>query len=136
MRWQCPECKRTFPGENQWHSCINKPYDVFMGELSQEVKPLMQEIMRHIEGFEKAKREIVKSGVLFKTNAAFLAIKPSRQWIDVDFILEHKNEEFPIYRILQSSKHKFWHTVRVDCMEEIDEQLIDWLNASYDLATT
>ncbi len=135
MSWICPNCERSFPSENQWHSCVKNSQENFLKDLTEDVSPLVKTLLEITASFDNVRREFLNSTILFKSRAAFIAIKPSKKWVDIEFILNSEVDEFPIYKILQSSKNKYWHVVRVDCQEEIDSQLINWLNQAYDLAS-
>jgi len=89
-----------------------------------------------IDTFEKIKNEVllfedvrlnsVKNAILFRVKSTFLAIKPKKDFLDIEFVLDEKIDEFPIYKTVQASKFKWAHFIRIESPEEVDEQLILW----------
>ncbi len=87
--------------------------------------------------FGKFREEAVLPDVIFfKTKSTFLAVKVKKAWLDIEFFLDHLEDEAPVKKYLKTSKHRFAHLVSIDGKEDIDQQLIDWIKASYDLITS
>jgi len=98
-----------------------------------------------IDTFEKIKNEVmqlegiqinsVKNAILFQAKSNFLAVKPKKTHLDIEFVLDEKVDEFPIYKTFQATKSKCAHFVRLESPEEIDEQLILWLRKAYKISS-
>lgn len=73
--------------------------------------------------------------IFFKTKSTFLALKIKKRWIDVEFFLDHLDDVPPVKKFLQTSKRRFAHLVSIDEIEDIDQQLREWMHASYTLIT-
>lgn len=96
-----------------------------------------------IDTFAKIKSEVllfddvqinaVKNAILFRAKSTFLAIKPKQTFLDIEFLLDKKVEGFPIYKSVQASKFKWAHFVRLEFPEEVDKQLIKWLQSAYEV---
>lgn len=95
---------------------------------------MYQTIQSLLREFGVFREEAVKPDVIFfKTKSTFLALKIKKRWIDVEFFLDHLDDIPPVKKFLQTSKNRFAHLVSIDEMEDIDQQLIDWIRASYGL---
>jgi hypothetical protein len=98
-----------------------------------------------IDSFEKIKNEVilfenvqinvVKNAILFRSKSTFLAIKPKKKFLDIEFVLDEKVEGFPIHKTVQASKFKWAHFIQLESPEEIDEQLLCWLRKAYDICS-
>jgi predicted transport protein len=77
----------------------------------------------------------VKNAILFQAKSNFLAIKPKRSHLDLEFVLNEKVDEFPIYKTFQATKSKWAHFVRLESPEEIDEKLIQLLRKAYKISS-
>jgi predicted transport protein len=96
-----------------------------------------------IDTFEKIKNEVmqlegvqinsVKNAILFQAKSNFLAVKPKKTHLDIEFVLNEKVEEFPIYKTFQATKSKCAHFVRLESQEEVDEQLLSWIKNAYEI---
>ena len=98
-----------------------------------------------IDTFVKIKNEVlklegvrinsVKNAILFQAKSNFLAVKPKKTHLDIEFVLDEKVDEFPIYKTFQAIKSKCAHFVRLESQEEVDEQLILWLKKAYRISS-
>jgi len=96
-----------------------------------------------IDTFEKIKNAIllfdgvrinsVKGAILFRAKSTFLAVKPKSSFLDIEFILDEKIEEFPIHKTVQASKLKWAHFMRIGSPDEVDEQLLEWIGKAYEV---
>lgn len=96
-----------------------------------------------IEAFERLKSEAmkfegvrinsVKSAILFRAKSTFLAVKPKASFLDIEFVLDEKTDEFPIHKTLQASKSKWAHFVRIESPDEVDEHLLSWFKKAYEV---
>jgi hypothetical protein len=98
-----------------------------------------------IDTFEKIKNEVmklegvrmisVKNAILFQAKSNFLAVKPKKAILDIEFVLDEPIEVFPIHKTVQTSKTKWAHFVRLESPEEMDEQLLSWLLQAYKICS-
>ncbi|PCJ89783.1 MAG: hypothetical protein COA57_01100 [Flavobacteriales bacterium] len=77
--------------------------------------------------------EAVKSAVLLRRGSTFLALKPKKQWLDIEFMLKDKMDEFPVYKTFRLSKNRVAHYVRIESPKEVDRQLLNWLKEAYEV---
>ena len=67
-----------------------------------------------------------------ESKIAFMGIEIKKSSLDIWFALDRRIDEFPIYKILQASKNKFGHFIRLQTKRDIDKVLINWIKESYD----
>lgn len=117
--WECPKCQRSFKTKNQWHSCVIVNIDaIFLGKPN-----IIKELYN----------ELLKNCIYFMDKNRFLVIKPQKSGIIIEFILERSEEIFPVIKIVQISKNQFVHRLKLDSIEDINDQLIRWIKDAYDL---
>ncbi|MEZ5197014.1 MAG: DUF5655 domain-containing protein [Bacteroidales bacterium] len=129
--WTCPTCSRIFKNTNQDHSCIVTSIESHFIGKQENVKETFEKILSVVNAFEGMKINSVKNAILFTAVSHFLAVKPKKKWLDIEFILDEKLEGFPIHKVVQATKTKWAHFVRLGAPEEIDEQLKSWLKRAY-----
>ncbi len=122
--WNCPNCSRTFRNTNQDHSCMITDIESHFVNKEQNVIEIFKVIKTEVMKFEGVKINPVKNAILFQAKSNFLAVKPKKSHLDIEFVLNRKVEEFPIYKTVQATKLKFAHFVRLDSLDEVDNQLI------------
>ena len=72
-----------------------------------------------------------KSCVFAKAPGTFIAFKPKKDQLLLEFFLSKAVEEFPVEKTLRYSRTKVVHWVRIDGKEQINAQLLRWLRESY-----
>ncbi|MDB4303310.1 DUF5655 domain-containing protein, partial [Desulfosarcina sp.] len=77
----------------------------------------------------------VKNAILFTNKTHFLAVKPKKEFLDIEFILGEEIDEFPIHKTIQAYKFKWAHFIRLGSVEEVDRQLTDWIKRAYEVST-
>lgn len=75
----------------------------------------------------------VKSAIIFSAKSTFLAVKPKKNWLDLEFILDYEADEFPVFKIIRAGKSRYVHFIRISTPENIDRQLMDWIRQAYAL---
>jgi predicted transport protein len=127
----CPTCGRQFRNTNQDHSCMVTDLESHFVNKQQNVIDTFAKIRYEVMQFEGVRINSVKNAILFQAKSNFLAVKPKKSHLDIEFVLDEKIEEFPIYKTFQATKSKCAHFVRLESPEEVEEQLITWLRKAY-----
>ena len=133
--WICPNCGRNFRNTNQDHSCMITDLESHFLNKQQQVIDTFVKIKNEVMKFEGVRINSVKNAILFQAKSNFLAVKPKKTHLDIEFVLNEKVEEFPIYKTFQTTKSKYAHFVRLESPEEADEQLIQWLRKAYKISS-
>jgi predicted transport protein len=97
----------------------------------QNVSDAFAVIKSEVMKLDGVKINSVKNAILFQAKSNFLAVKPKKTHLDIEFVLNERIEEFPIYKTVQATKSKFAHFVRIETTEEVDEQLLDWIRKAH-----
>ena len=132
--WTCPKCKRPFRNANQHHTCqLVSREEIFEGK-----PPFLRKIYEHVlsivETFGEYREEPIPYNVIrLKTKSTFLSVKRKKDHLEISFFLDHLEDIPPVSKHLQTSKKRFVHVVPVDSIEDINPQLISWMNYSYQL---
>lgn len=129
--WFCPDCQQSFKNKNQSHSCESTSIDSHIEKSISEVKDCFNLLRKHILTFQETSESITPSAILYSVNSTFLAIKPKKNWLDIEFVLPTLYDEFPIHKTVKASKNRYAHFIRIETIDEIDEQLLKWLNDAY-----
>jgi predicted transport protein len=109
---------------------ITDPESHFVNKL-QNVMDTYNVIRNEVMKFEGVKINSVKNAILFQAKSNFLAVKPKKSHLDIEFVLNERIEEFPIHKTFQATKSKIAHFVRLESSDEVDEQLISWLKMAF-----
>lgn len=131
--WTCPRCKRQFERQNQGHSC--------------KVFPLAQ----HFEGREKSKAlydafraqtrrrvgpfkvESLECCIHFVSSSTFVAVRILKDKIEVELCRDQPLRSRRIKKCIKMSTHRYLCFVDVLEQDEIDDELLGWVEDARDL---
>jgi hypothetical protein len=133
MFWTCPACGKSFRNKNQWHSCYRLNLDDHLLNKPPEIKELVFRLISEVKTFGKIEINPVKSVLQIKAGATFLSIKTKKEYVELEFQLGEEINEFPIHRTIRISGNRVLHFLCLQSAKEVNEQLIQWLKASYHL---
>lgn len=131
--WTCPQCGRLFERKGQVHSCRSFPL-----ERHFERKPagknlyekLKEQLKQHLGEF---KVESLECCIHFVSTFTFAAVKILRDKVRVDFSLSRQVEHPKISHIVKMSAHRYLHFVEITKVEDIDEELMEWIREAHDM---
>jgi predicted transport protein len=135
MGWACPVCHKEFNRKNQSHSCNVASIESFFENKPESLKKLYEALLSEINKFGTVTLNPVQSGINLKAKTTFASIKPKKDYLMLEFLLEKKEDVFPVAKTFQISKNRFAHFVQLQNKTEIDEQLINWLKRAYGLTS-
>jgi hypothetical protein len=132
--WTCPNCGRKFKNAHQNHSCKLISKDGLFDKRAPELKTIYQKILAIVRKFGEFRVETIPPDtIFFKTISTFLAVKVKKAHLEVEFFLDHYEDDPSVSKFLQTSKHRYVHVVPVDREANIDKQLMAWMKSSYEL---
>jgi len=131
--WTCPECGRLFKHKHQSHSCLRIDPDEHFRGKSPHVRKIYDELLGEVRKFGEVNVSPVKVGVMLKAKSTFVAVKPKKFWIDIEFILDEQIGEFPVHKTFRYTAGRWAHFVRLERPRDLSKKLLAWLKRSYDL---
>lgn len=73
----------------------------------------------------------VKNAIIIAAKSTFLAVKPRKTYIDIEFLLSEEIEEFPIHKTIRVSRNKVAHFIKIEHPGEVDGSIRMWLQKAY-----
>ncbi len=134
--WTCPKCGRKFRNTNQDHSCMITDLRSHFAGKDQNVINTFEELLDRVMTFSSVRINPLKNAILFSVNSHFLAVKPKKSRLDIEFLLDGKIEGFPIHKSVQATKTKWAHFMQLDSPDEVDDQLMQWLRRAHQLVSS
>ena len=131
MSWECPVCKRKFKHTKQEHSCIVTDITEHFINKDEVVYKIYDKLIGFVNKFGEVNINPTKHTIIISSNSTFLAVKPKKSALDIEFLLERAVEGYPINKIVRVSKKRFAHFVRLEIISEVNKKLISLLKESY-----
>jgi len=131
MPWICPNCNRSFKNPNQSHSCIVTGIDNHFIRKDVIVRDIFDKLEKQILKLGNVKINPTKHSIIVSSKSTFLAIKPRKTVLDIEFLLDREIDGNPMYKIFRISKNRVAHFVHLETVEQVDKYLISLLKQSY-----
>ena len=129
--WTCPSCGRRFAKPNTQHVCGRYSVDERLEAASPEIQALYQGLYSLAEGCGEFFAEATKTAISFKNPGIFLAVALQKRGLGISFWLGRPLRHRRIRKVYTVSPTNYAHHMRVDSLDELDEQLKNWLCESY-----
>jgi uncharacterized protein YktA (UPF0223 family) len=129
--WTCPACGRKFERKNQSHSCKIYPLEKhFEGKVEGEklYENLKHKLKKAIGSF---KIQSLECCIHFDKKSTFSTVKIFRNKIQVEFSLSNKIINERVLKVVQLSANKYLHFTNITNTNEIDNELIEWIQEAY-----
>ena len=131
--WTCPHCTKTFAKANQWHMCVNLPPEAALAGKAPVLTSVFEALLHSVQDI--AEFEVTASAKAISLYASnhktFLVLQPKKKWMDLLFFLGREETEFPIFKVVQRSKNSWAHYVRLHDEEDVDAQLLRWIEEGH-----
>jgi len=135
-RWVCARCGREFANRNQAHLCAPgcSVEECFAGrpEVQREI---YDEVLEHLSSLGPVHADVVRVGVFLKSDRKIGEVRPMARALSLELLLPRAVESPRVLRRMPVSGATTWHVVRLTAVEQVDEELRDWLTEAYDYAT-
>ncbi len=134
--WTCPNCTRKFKNTNQHHTCQLVEVTHIFKNRPPILKELYEKILEVANTFGEYRIESIPyEAIRLKTQSTFVSIKRKKDHLAISFYLDKLEDVPPVVKYRQMSKNRVVHVVPIDALEDIDDQLVDWMRRSYELVT-
>lgn len=132
--WICPECGRKFARNKQSHSCIEYNIeDHFFGK-SENARSLHNAVIGSIGHFGEMEVHSAKWSINVRRLSTFLSVMIEKSHLTLVFVSEEPIDEFPVHQNYQHTGNRFSNTVKIESLDEIDDQLIRWLKRAWEIS--
>jgi hypothetical protein len=129
--WTCKNCERVFEKVGQSHSCQKVPLGQHF-KNKEKAKDLFDHLVERING-EIGKTKIISLPccVHLFGKYDFLAALPKKNKLEIRFTLDRKLNSPRLKASVLVSTNAIKNCIDISTFEEIDNELIEWLNESY-----
>jgi hypothetical protein len=133
MSWKCPRCGRSFKVTNQSHSCEVTSPEHHFSDKDPGIRLIYDKIISGIAICGPLTITFVKNAIIISAKSTFMAVKPKKTYVDIEFLLNEEILDFPIHKTVRVSRNKTAHFIKIESPEEVDLIVISWLQKSYRL---
>lgn len=131
-RWTCPACDRQFARSHQSHTCVpgNSIGDCFASRPPVQ-RLIYEAVLGHIKTLGPVHVDAVQVGVFLKRASKLAELRPKSRWLSLELVLPRLVADARISRTIRVSSTRIVHIIKLAAMDDVDDQLRDWLTEAY-----
>lgn len=134
--WLCPRCDRQFERSQQSHVCVpGCTVDECFAPYPATWRAIYDRLMEHLESLGPIHADAVTVGVFLKQARKLAEVRPKARSLSLALVLPRIIEDPRVSRAYPSSNDRHWHLIKLTAVDQVDDQLRDWLTESYDAAS-
>jgi hypothetical protein len=100
-------------------------------ELPPEIRDLYQKLPDEIFKFGKVVIEEKKTSFYLKSKSAFAGVQPRENYFILNIVFASSIKSPRVIKQEQVSKNRFHNEVKIEKIEDIDNELLKWLKDAY-----
>ncbi|HVE66592.1 MAG TPA: DUF5655 domain-containing protein [Thermoanaerobaculia bacterium] len=129
--WKCPECGREFAKPKQWHSCAVKGLDDHFRGRDPHLRGVFDVLVSKLEKIGPVKVDPVKTSINLTAGRHLGAVTVRGSYLRVGFYAPKRIIDPRIVHFERLGPDRFGHSVVLEAVADVDEQLMEWLAAAY-----
>ncbi len=91
-------------------------------------------LIEKLQQFGEIKVAPKQTSIHLEKNSGFAGVHPRKNYFNLEFRTDYKIDDPRITRTQQLSARRFEHTVKLENVRDVDEQLLKWLKDAYELS--
>jgi Domain of unknown function (DUF5655) len=91
-------------------------------------------IEAHVRSLGPVHADAVSVGVFLKNKGTFAEVRPKSRWLSLELAFPYPMTSPRFTRVLRASAVRTIHVVRLTEVDDVDDEVRDWLTAAYDAA--
>ncbi len=133
---QCPGCGRFFARQNQSHSCTVYSADDHFRGRPEYLRQTFDYLLPRLKLFGPVRTDAVKSAINISGHYHFIMLYVLKNALNIEFARDRKIDNERIFRTEKLSESRYTYYVKVSGKAGIDDQLLGWLEESYNLTAS
>lgn len=85
------------------------------------------------QAFCKYKIDTTKSCLYFVDHHRFLAIKPKKSGLILEYVLHRAVDVFPVIKVIEIGKFRYAHRLILDQPEDISTEVLRWIKEAHNI---
>jgi hypothetical protein len=129
--WTCPRCRRQFAHRNQAHSCGSFTVEQLLEGKPPGIVELYDRLFDLVRRCGQVVVAPTKTRILFKVRTVFATVAVTKNWLDLVIVLGRRLKH-PRIKKAQVEYPGVVHSLRIEKLEDLDDDLARWLQEAYD----
>jgi hypothetical protein len=128
---ECYHCKQWI-AEGEPHDCWTTTEAALTQDLSEDLRDAWERLRETAASFGEQRIYASHNSIMFSRRACYFFVRPKRTYLELVIFLGRVITSPKIRSVVESSKTKRAHVVRITHRDEVEAPLTDWLREAYD----
>lgn len=128
---ECYHCKQ-WVAQGEAHDCWTTTEAALTKDLSEDLRDAWDRLRDTARSFGDQRVYASHSSIMFSRKACYFFVRPKRSYLEVVIFLGRAVKAPQIRSVVESSKTKRAHVVRVTHRDEVEAPITDWLREAYE----
>lgn len=128
---ECYHCKQWVDA-GQAHDCWTTTESALTKDLSEDLQDAYERLRETVVEFGEQRIYASHHSIMFARKSCYFFVRPRRAYLEVVFFLGRAIKAPRIKKVVESSKVKRAHIIRIKHRDEVEEPITDWLKEAYD----
>lgn len=102
-------------------------------DKEKNVISIYKKLIADIRKFGPLKIEPKKTSIHLGNRYGFAGVYTRKDYLNLELHLDHKLTNNRVTKVEQASKNRFHHIIKLTNSKEVDNELLGWLKAAYEL---
>ena len=131
MPRQCFHCKEWID-EGEPHDCWTTTEAALTAELSLDLREAWERLRETAADFGEQRIYASHHSIMFARKSCYFFVRPKRSYLEVCIFLGRPINAPQVRQIIQSSRYKVAHLLRIRHRDEVEPPITDWIRQAYD----
>src|SRR5215472_10397460 len=128
---QCYHCKQWIE-EGTEHDCWTTTEAALTSNLSEDLRDAWDRLRETAASFGDQKIYASHKSIMFSRKSCYFFVRPKPSYLELCVFLGRSLTAPQVRRVGQSSKSKFYHSIRITHRDEVEAPITDWLREAYE----
>jgi hypothetical protein len=129
---QCFHCK-AWIAEGQAHDCWTTTEAALTRDLPEDLRDAWERLRETAADFGEQRIYASHHSIMFSRKTCYFFVRPKSKYLEVCFFLDRAVKAPQIRRVMESSKTRRAHSIRITHRDEVEAPITDWLREAYEL---
>jgi hypothetical protein len=129
---QCFHCK-AWIAEGQAHDCWTTTEAALTRDLPEDLRDAWERLRETAADFGEQRIYASHHSIMFSRKTCYFFVRPKSKYLEVCFFLDRAVKAPQIRRVMESSKTRRGHSIRITHRDEVEAPITDWLREAYEL---
>jgi len=132
---ECYHCKQWVE-KDEAHDCWTTTEAALTRDLSEDLREAWERLREAASELGEQRIYASHNSIMFSRKSCYFFVRPKRKFLEVIVFLGRTVRGPQIRNVVESSKVKRAHILRITHRDEVESPITDWLKEAYDVSAT